>query len=311
MKTINLKSTFTRVSELMLIFAFAHLSYAQSNRTWVSSLGSDSNACSRTSPCLTFIGALAKTASGGEIDVLDPGDYGAVTITKSVTIDGGGGQVAAVLGPSTAWAGFYIEAGPTDVVTLRNLRIKGTSSHVGISLKSGGVLHVENCDLYDWVYGIVILLLYQSTPVQVTVENTVIHDNSWGIDVGSQTAGIITVDIHHTRISNSSEVGVEGGDNSVIVVRDSEITHSGIDGVNQYLVYGGKGSKIAVVGSTLAFNPTALRSDSGSYLMVSGNVFTGNGTMFDQNGGQIYSYGDNTYFGNSGFGASVTTLSKM
>jgi hypothetical protein len=63
---------------------------AQATRTWVSGVGSDANACTRTAPCLTFAGAIAKTAAGGEIDALDPGGFGTLTITKSITIDGGG-----------------------------------------------------------------------------------------------------------------------------------------------------------------------------------------------------------------------------
>src|ERR1700751_4855879 len=62
---------------------------AQASRTWVSGVGDDANPCSRTAPCKTFAGAISKTANGGEIDVLDPGGFGAVTITKNITIDGG------------------------------------------------------------------------------------------------------------------------------------------------------------------------------------------------------------------------------
>src|SRR3981189_2318723 len=71
--------------------------HAQATRTWVSGPRSDANPCSRTAPCKTFAGAISKTAPGGEINALDPGGYGAVTITKSITIDGGGGQVASTL----------------------------------------------------------------------------------------------------------------------------------------------------------------------------------------------------------------------
>jgi hypothetical protein len=70
--------------------------HAQATRTWVSGVGDDANPCSRTAPCKTFAGAISKTAANGEIDALDPGGYGAVTITKAITIDGGGGQVASV-----------------------------------------------------------------------------------------------------------------------------------------------------------------------------------------------------------------------
>lgn len=72
---------------------------AQASRTWVSGVGDDANPCSRVAPCKTFAGAISKTAPGGEIDALDPGGFGAVTITKAMTIDGGGGQVASVWWP--------------------------------------------------------------------------------------------------------------------------------------------------------------------------------------------------------------------
>ena len=96
---------------------------AQASRTWVSGVGDDANPCSRTAPCKTFAGAISKTAAGGEIDALDPAGYGAVTITKGITIDGGGGQVASVLVSGTN--GIVVQAGPSDTVILRNLRING------------------------------------------------------------------------------------------------------------------------------------------------------------------------------------------
>src|SRR5213082_2516096 len=100
---------------------------AQASRTWVSGVGDDANPCSRTAPCKTFAGAISKTAAGGEIDALDPAGYGAVTITKGITIDGGGGQVASVLVSGTN--GIVVQANAqTDVVILRNLRINGIGS---------------------------------------------------------------------------------------------------------------------------------------------------------------------------------------
>src|SRR6266567_4823465 len=67
-------------------FAFASIAQAQATRTWVSGVGDDANPCSRTAPCKTFAGAISKTATSGEINVLDPGGFGGVTITKAITI---------------------------------------------------------------------------------------------------------------------------------------------------------------------------------------------------------------------------------
>ena len=86
---------------------------AQATRTWVSGVGDDANPCSRTAPCKTFAGAISKTAPRGEINALDPGGFGAVTITKSITIDGGG-FIAGVLVSGTN--GIVVSAGSADTV---------------------------------------------------------------------------------------------------------------------------------------------------------------------------------------------------
>src|SRR5262249_29465993 len=120
---------------------------AQASRTWVSGVGDDANPCSRTAPCKTFAGAISKTAAGGEIDALDPGGFGAVTITKAITIDGGGGQVASILVSGTN--AIVVQAGPSDVVTLRNLRINGIGTGLsGIRFLSGAAINIQNCYIF-------------------------------------------------------------------------------------------------------------------------------------------------------------------
>src|SRR5579872_5851410 len=117
MRKINVSAIFA------VVLLGATLMSAQATRTWVSGVGDDANPCSRTAPCKTWAGAISKTAPGGEIDALDPGGYGAVTITKSITIDGGGGQVASVLVAGTN--GIVVAAGSTDVVIIKNIRFQG------------------------------------------------------------------------------------------------------------------------------------------------------------------------------------------
>src|SRR5208282_1226924 len=118
------------------------LADAQATRTWISGVGDDVNPCSRTAPCKTWAGAISKTAAGGEIDALDPGGFGAVTITKAITLDGGGGQIASVLVAGTN--GINVSAGPADVVIIRNIQINGvlqsgTPGLNGINFVSGRV----------------------------------------------------------------------------------------------------------------------------------------------------------------------------
>src|SRR3954463_5239202 len=85
------RRTFKALPALALIaLALPASASAQATRTWVSGVGDDVNPCSRTAPCKTFAGAISKTANGGEIDALDPGGFGTITITKAITIDGTG-----------------------------------------------------------------------------------------------------------------------------------------------------------------------------------------------------------------------------
>src|ERR1700682_5777676 len=119
--------------------------FAQATRTWVSGVGDDANPCSRTAPCLTFAGALARTARGGEIDALDPGEFGVVTITGSITIDAGAASFGLV---EATGSPIVVNAGPSDVVVLRGLSIQGRGlGDSGIRFVAGGALHVEDCIL--------------------------------------------------------------------------------------------------------------------------------------------------------------------
>src|SRR5688572_17347195 len=109
----------------ILLLTVATFASAQATRTWVSGVGDDVNPCSRTAPCKTFAGAISKTAANGEISVLDPGGFGAINITKAITIDGGGehGSILAAL-----VTGVIVNAGVNDTIILRNLSINGAGN---------------------------------------------------------------------------------------------------------------------------------------------------------------------------------------
>ena len=128
------------------------LSFAQATRTWISGVGDDANPCSRTAPGKTFAGAISKTAAGGEINVLDPGGFGGVTITKAITLDGLGSEAGMLV---SGTSGIIINAGATDVVTLRNLNLEGLASSTnGINILNAGSVHVENCRITGFQRGI-------------------------------------------------------------------------------------------------------------------------------------------------------------
>ena len=119
-------------------------------RTWVSGVGDDANPCSRTAPCKTFAGAISKTFARGEISVIDPGGFGAVTITKSITIDGGTGSGwASILAAGTS--GVIINALASDIVTLKNISINGSGTGIaGIRILSAGTVIVEDCTIFGF-----------------------------------------------------------------------------------------------------------------------------------------------------------------
>src|SRR6185295_13986560 len=126
------------ISALALMLPIAEPAQAQASRTWVSGVGDDANPCSRTAPCKTFPGAISKTAAKGEINVLDPGGFGAVTITKAMTIVSESFH-SGVHAPGIN--GVIINAGANDTVVLRGLNLDGLGSGVaGIKvLKAGAV----------------------------------------------------------------------------------------------------------------------------------------------------------------------------
>src|SRR5579872_3770681 len=132
-----------------LLIAFSFAASAQSTRTWVSGVGDDANPCSRTAPCKTFAGAISQTTAGGEIDCLDPGGFGSVTITKSIIIDchsGAGGVLVA------GTNGIVISASATDVITLRHLAINGTNGQGlnGIQINSAKTVHLYDVAIYGF-----------------------------------------------------------------------------------------------------------------------------------------------------------------
>src|SRR6185295_3554546 len=121
--------------------AISSVAQAQATRTWVSGVGDDANPCSRTAPCKTFAGAISKTAPGGEISVLDPGGFGAVTITKAITINGDG-TLAGILNSLTT--GIIVNAGVNDDIIIRNVSINGSTNGItGIRFIAGKSLTVD------------------------------------------------------------------------------------------------------------------------------------------------------------------------
>ncbi|MGO4212330.1 hypothetical protein AB4043_16075, partial [Terriglobus sp. YAF25] len=138
--------------------------------TYVSGVGDDVNPCSRTAPCKTLAGAISKTSAGGTITAIDPGGYGTVTITKAITINGGGFLASSLHSGVT---GIAVNAGAADTVVLKDISLNGagtTTGPIGIRYLAGGRLVVEGGIIQGSTTGINV------TPNANAILNLVVRD---------------------------------------------------------------------------------------------------------------------------------------
>ena len=179
---------------------------AQATRTWVSGVGDDVDPCSRTAPCKTFAGAFSKTAAGGEINCINAGGFGAVTITKAITIDGGGVH-ASIL--SSLTNGVVVNAASTDVVVLRNLSINGAGKGInGINILKAKNVLVENCQISGVTnVGINVVPGTAGASVIVHVNNTYLRKCTvGGIFAKPSVAGIVAF-VHLEDVHANANTG--------------------------------------------------------------------------------------------------------
>jgi hypothetical protein len=182
-----------RKSFLSLVCAFIVASLAipanaQATRTWVSGVGDDANPCSRTAPCKTFAGSIAKTATGGEINCLDPGGFGALTITKSITILCGQSGLGGVLVSGTN--GLVVSAPAGSRVILDGLDIEGLTTGInGVDvLGQGTLVIIRNCSIRNFAQNGV-NVAGTSGLTQVIIQNSIITGNG----IGGATNGGVNV----------------------------------------------------------------------------------------------------------------------
>jgi Right handed beta helix region len=187
--------------------------HAQLARTFVSSFGDDANDCGRLTPCRTFQVAHDKTLAKGEITVLDAGGYGAVTITKAVSIINDGVGEAGVL-VSGGLNGITIAAGGSDAVSLRGLTVKGIGfgGGNGIVFNSGKSLTIENCALRNLTGASPIgfgIMFQPSAAASLAVSRTLVADNERdGIRVLPSGAAAVKAVFSRVELYNNGGVGV-------------------------------------------------------------------------------------------------------
>jgi hypothetical protein len=275
---------FNLLAGLIVALACSSLAHAQATRTWVSGVGDDANPCSRTAPCKTFAGAISKTAAAGEIDALDPGGFGTLTITKSITVEGQG-TLGSVLSALTN--GFNINIANTDKVILRNLTINGAGSGInGINwFNAGGNLVIENCTISRVTNSLINANLTNSGNLTINnVSGSYSGPGTANVDAGirlTTSAGILKASITDTHLQNNV-IGINIQDNVQATIRDTTIEGNGGTniGVRIATVSAAAATVVHLEGVTISNVAEGVRVTTAGGVN-SNNVFLSNCTIFN------------------------------
>lgn len=304
------------------LFLLSGEALAQATRTWVSGVGDDANPCSRTAPCKTFAGAISKTAAGGEINALDPGGYGAVTITKSMTILSEANEAGVLVSGTN---GIIVNAGASDVVVLRGLDIEGLGTGLnGVRFLAGAALTVDNCQIrnFSGSPGSGISFEPAGTASLFVTNSNISHNGigvaGSGIRIAPTGSGNAQVTIAGNNI-NDNVNGIFADSNSTtgtITMAVSGGSLSGNEGNGLALrATTGASNQAMVDGTTVANNGTGatgagLRvTGASAVLRISNANLTGNSVgLVSVSGGSLLSYGSNHVDGNSSDGAPTGTI---
>ena len=317
---------FVALITALTIFSFSTPSYAQATRTWVSGVGDDVNPCSRTAPCKTFAGAISKTAANGEINCLDPGGFGTVTITKSITIDctgtfgsvlNSGGVNGIIVNDSATGTPNTIE------VLLRGLSVDGGGSTAGLNgvrLISGRSLvmqdmFIQNQNGNDGV------LLQPGGAAEVYMEDVTVTDGLRGIVIQPTGAnGSIQGIFRNVRIQNNSAIGLTintGGNTSlggVVLTLDKTSISGNSSGISIATAAGTSPANVMVTDSVIAGNNGTGINASGQFtrVRVGRSTIFGNGTGVSAvNSAILNTYGTNQLDGNTANGSFTSAIPQQ
>jgi Right handed beta helix region len=298
--------TIKLVAIAIFMFAFASMAQAQATRTWVSGVGDDVNPCSRTAPCKTYAGAISKTAAGGEISTLDPGGFGAVTITKSIVIEGTtGAGFGSILASGVNGVNVNDSATGTPntiVVRLRNLSINGAGTTLGlngVNFTSGSAVHVENCRIYNFSGDGI--RLSSNTASRLIVSDTIVSQTGDGMEIAGTPASKHAVVVDRSSFTrNSNGINVSG--RADVSVSNSVISINNATGSSAAVIVQTAAGGTAVVdleNCQMNNNSVGVQPNAQSAIRLSNCHMTANGNALNFNGGTIASYGNNRIFGNA------------
>jgi hypothetical protein len=302
---------------------YAAPAYAQATRTWVSGVGDDVNPCSRTAPCKTFAGAISKTAAGGEIDCLDPGGYGAVTITKSITIDCTGTFGSTLnSGTNGIVINDSLSASPnTSDVVLRGLSINGAGTTPGVNgirFTSGRSLLVQDVFIQNQKGGNGISF-QPAGAARMTLHDVTITNGGTGATGGgiliqpTGAGGSARVSIQDARVSGNANTALRidsTGNTNATGITVSIVNSQFDENTNGIAVVNAVGTNpiaVMLTDSTVAANTGAgiITNGAGVQMRVGNTTITGNASGVTAVGGStVNTYGNNRLIGNPTVGAA-------
>jgi len=301
----------TRTFLVVVSFAvlFATTAFAQAQRTWVSGLGDDANPCSYTSPCRTFSSAITKTQTGGVISVQDPGPYSPVTISKSITIDGGGTYASVIHTVDGITIGFSGNDAYGNTVVLRGLTFDSpTASGYGISV--GGTtpthVHIEGCKFTRAGAGIG--MFPGGAGSSLNMKDVDIRKMSaYGVIVDPPAGTALKLNLENVSVTQVAGYGLIIVDNTTGTISDSNFRSNG---------YGASISTPTVfvnfVNSVMSGNTNAglNHAVSGIQTLIDGCSIFSNGTGISNTGGTVIGFTNNSIANNGTdvVGNPVTSL---
>jgi hypothetical protein len=288
-------------SVCLALLCISSTAHAQATRTWVSGVGDDFNPCSRTAPCKTFAGAISRTAAGGEIDALDPGGFGTVTITRSITIDGNA-TTAGILAAGTT--GIIINAAGIDV-TLRGLTINGAGSGlIGVRILAANKVFIERSVIFGFGVGTGRGVSDERSSGSLFMTDTIVRNTSQSGVVLVQTAAGAGVkgSFHNCRFEGNGNGGLVVSGSGIVTVKDSVAAGNTQAG---FFTEGGAtgGAQMNLQDSINANNGQGITAQASSTVRISRTQITNNTTGLNPVGvgagaGQISSYGTNNIAAN-------------
>ena len=285
---------------------------AQSNRTFVSGKGVDTNPCSLTAPCRTFAQAITQTGAGGEITILDPAGYGAVTINKAISIVNDGVGEAGVT--VTSGDGITISAGASDVVNLRGLTLVGGGVGAnGVTFNTGGTLNMQNCVIRGFTGNGV-----NAVPTAVSnfnISDTIVSNNGNNgilISTGNGFGGPIATFTRVQALGNLNAGIFMNGQSAPLHGVQATATNTVASGAPSGFGFIATSRATFTIASSAALNNGIGLSVTGGTVYLTQSTVSGNTSQgYDVVAGTLNTYGDNNISSNTANTGSLTPLSHQ